>query len=238
MSIRDNVAAQYRLVTEELGISELVAVVGFSMGAQQAFQWAVSHPDFMRLVVPIAGMAKTYPHGFIRLESALTLITGDPSIVAGHDTLSASGKTSWAMHWLAWIYSPEWWRRELFKTAEEPSVVEVVENAPSSVPTSRPHDYVLQGRAWQHHDVGTTPGFDGDLEAALRSIRARVLYLPGSTDMYFPLADAEYEHQFIPNVELLPIQSLWGHIAGTGSDQADLTFLTEAIRAGLADVSR
>ena len=44
ISIRDNVTAQLQLLTAELGVSHLRAVIGFSMGAQQALQWAVSHP--------------------------------------------------------------------------------------------------------------------------------------------------------------------------------------------------
>ena len=42
MTIRDNVQAGHQLLTEELKVTHLRAVIGFSMGAQQAFQWAVS----------------------------------------------------------------------------------------------------------------------------------------------------------------------------------------------------
>jgi homoserine O-acetyltransferase len=58
-SIRDNVNATHKLLTKELHISHLRAVIGFSMGAQQAFQWAVSYPDFMDRIVATAGTAKT-----------------------------------------------------------------------------------------------------------------------------------------------------------------------------------
>ena len=51
IEIRDNVTAQYRLLTEIFGVSEAAAIVGFSMGAQQAFQWAVSHPNFIRKTI-------------------------------------------------------------------------------------------------------------------------------------------------------------------------------------------
>src|SRR3984893_10787371 len=46
MTLRDNVEAVHWLLTEELHVSHLRAVIGFSMGAQQAFQWATSYPDF------------------------------------------------------------------------------------------------------------------------------------------------------------------------------------------------
>ena len=38
------------------------------MGAEQAFQWAVSYPDFTGRIVATSGTAKTYPHGVVRLE--------------------------------------------------------------------------------------------------------------------------------------------------------------------------
>ena len=77
--------------------------------------------------------------------------------------------------------------------------------------------------------MGTTPGFDGDTGRALRSIKARVLYLPSETDLYFPITDARHEQAFIPNVTFLPIPSLWGHTAGAASNPADLKFLNEEI---------
>src|ERR687884_163005 len=50
-TIRDNVDAVHRLLTQELHVNHLRAVIGFSMGAEQAFQWAVSHPAFMDAIV-------------------------------------------------------------------------------------------------------------------------------------------------------------------------------------------
>lgn len=236
VSIRDNVRAMYRLVTEGLGVQHLAAVMGHSMGAQQAFQWGVSYPDFVDLIVPIAGTARTHPHGVARLASALTLISDDQSIVAGHDTLSTAGKKAWVYHWMAWIYSPEWWREGLFRSDATPSVEAFLERQVRYGPTARPRDYLVQAWAWSGHDIGATPGHGGDLEAALRSIRARVLYMPSETDMYFPLADAEYERGFIPDVEFVPIPSIWGHTAGGGATAADRALLNEQIRRALEEL--
>src|SRR5258708_2351915 len=52
-SIRDMVNTQYKMLTEKLNIHHLAAIVGGSMGALQALQWAVSYPDFMDKVVAI-----------------------------------------------------------------------------------------------------------------------------------------------------------------------------------------
>jgi homoserine O-acetyltransferase len=91
----------------------------------------------------------------------------------------------------------------------------------------------LQGRAAQAHDVGQTPGFGGDTEEALRSIRARVLFLPAETDELFPVEEVEYESQFIPDSEVVVIPTIWGHTAGSGSNQDDRAFLNETIRGAL-----
>jgi len=50
----DMVLAQYRLVTEGLGIKHLRLVIGNSMGGMQTWIWGVRYPDFMDALVPMA----------------------------------------------------------------------------------------------------------------------------------------------------------------------------------------
>ena len=50
----DMVQAQYRLVTEGLGIRHLRLVLGNSMGGMHAWVWGVTYPDFMDAIVPMA----------------------------------------------------------------------------------------------------------------------------------------------------------------------------------------
>src|SRR2546423_109340 len=91
------------------------------------------------------------------------------------------------------------------------------------------NNVILQARTWEKHDIGATPGFGGDVERALRSIKAPLLYMPSETDLYFPIGDARYESAFIQKVTLRPIPSLWGHTAGAASNPADGKFLNEEI---------
>lgn len=52
ITIEDMVNSQYILLTKELDIHHLFAVIGGSMGSMQAFQWIVSYPDFIDKAVP------------------------------------------------------------------------------------------------------------------------------------------------------------------------------------------
>ena len=236
-TIRDNIEAVHRLLTEELGVKHLEAVIGFSMGAQQAFQWAVSYPDYMDRIVATSGTAKTYGHGIVRLESEINAIETDDAFKNGDYTDEPTkGIQSFALVWTAWLFSQEWWHQELWKT-ESPAgttLAQVIENYKTHfIPNADANNLILQMRTWEKHDVGTTPGFNGDTAKALGSIKAQVLYMPSATDLYFPVTDARTESPSIPHCTLLPIPSLWGHPAGAGASPADEKFLNENIAAFL-----
>ncbi|HWW97758.1 MAG TPA: alpha/beta fold hydrolase [Edaphobacter sp.] len=238
MTIRDNVDAVHHLLTEELKVTHLKAVIGFSMGAQQAFQWAVSYPDFMDRAVATSGTAKTYGHGIVRLEGEIAAITADEKFKGGDYTEEPqTGINAFGMVWGAWLYSPQWWRDELWRTNTKPGTTfeDVVERFRTRfIPGADANNLILQMRTWEKHDVGTTPGFNGDEKKALGSIKAPFLYMPSMTDQYFPVGDARYEAQFMHTVSLLPIPSLWGHPAGAAADPADAKFLNENIAKFLA----
>ena len=237
-TIRDNVEAVHRLLTEELKVTHLRAVIGFSMGAQQAFQWAVSYPTFADRLVATSGTAKTYGHGIVRLESEIGAITTDDAFQNGeYKVQPKKGIEEFALVWEGWLFSQEWWRREMWREGAKPGttlesfVKDLKENF---IPGADANNLILQMRTWEKHDVGTTPGFGGDVEKALKSIKAPFLYMPSATDLYFPVGDARYEAQFMSTVKLMPIPSLWGHPAGAAPDPVDAKFLNEKIARFLA----
>jgi homoserine O-acetyltransferase len=230
VTIRDNVAAQRRLLAD-LGVARLHAVIGFSMGAQQAFQWAVSHPDVVGRAVATAGTAKTYGHGWVRLEGQLAALRADPAFADGDYTEPPLvGLRAFGAVWAGWLYGQAWWREQVWEQAGAAGPEEALEEVIGYFTGVDANDQVSQVRAWQAHDVGAEVG----LEAALRGVRCPVLYLPGQTDLYFPVDDAAYEAQFLPDVELRPIPSLWGHEAGAGASPEDARFLNEVIGAFLS----
>jgi homoserine O-acetyltransferase len=234
MTIRDNVLAVHELMTQELKITHVRALIGFSMGAQQAFQWAVSYPQFCDRIVATSGTAKTYGHGIVRLEGQIAALTADETFQNGdYKTEPQKGLEAFAVVWTGWLYSQEWWRKELWRDSANPNLTfdTVLNNYRKNfIPGADANDLILQMRTWEHHDVGATPGFNNDVTRALASVKVPILYMPSETDLYFPVTDAQFEAAFIPGVILLPIPSLWGHTAGAASNPADDKFLNDHIR--------
>jgi homoserine O-acetyltransferase len=207
------------------------------MGAEQAFQWGVSYPDFSDLLVATSGTARCWPHGIVRLEAQIAAIEMDPAFKGGdYVTQPTQGVEEFSLIWSGWLFSQEWWRQELWRqispkgTTFDSFLADLKKNF---IPGADANDLILQARTWERHDVGTTRGFDGNTEKALATIRVPVLYMPSATDLYFPVTDARYEARFIPHVTLTPIPSLWGHPAGAGIDSADAVFLNQRIGAFL-----
>ena len=242
ITIRDDVDAAHTLLTDELHVPHLRAVIGFSMGAQQSLQWAVSYPDFMDRIVATSGTAKTYGHGIVRLESQIAAIETDPVFDRGNYTTEPKrGIEATSLVWLAWLYSQEWWRDELWRGDNPPGTT--FQQAVDRYKTeffagADANDLILQMRAWEANDVGHAAAFHGDVQAALRSIKVPVLYMPSATDLYFPVEDAKWESQFIGRCTFLPIPSLWGHPAGAGASPADAAFINKHVAAFMAEEAR
>jgi len=52
----DMVLAQYRVITEKLGVNHLRLVMGTSMGGMQTWVWGETYPDFMDALMPLASL--------------------------------------------------------------------------------------------------------------------------------------------------------------------------------------
>ena len=228
ISIRDNVHATYRLLTEKFAVSHIKAVLGFSMGAQQAFQWAVSYPNFMDKVIGLAGSAVEYPHGAIRLEGFKAAIKADAHFLEGNYVQPPElGLKAGGTHWAAWGTSQEWFRLGLYEEMGLKSSDDMIGFMQSLVLSWDANDLLGLAATWQNNHVGNTSGFGGSAEKALGSIKAEVLYMPSQTDMYFHIDALSAEAKLIPNVTLAVIPTLWGHLAGLGVAAEDKSFIND-----------
>ena len=77
ITIRDMVNAQ-KLLLDYLGINELYAVVGGSMGGMQVLQWTVSYPDMIKKAIVIAATGYSTPQQIAFNEVGRKAIISDP----------------------------------------------------------------------------------------------------------------------------------------------------------------
>jgi homoserine O-acetyltransferase/O-succinyltransferase len=204
LTIGDDVAAQHRLVTEHLGLERLALSLGFSMGAQQAYEWAVRFPPTVARLAVFAGLART--------TAANELLAASSA-----DALRTGGTRQHARFWAATGLSPELFRREAWREAGYGSVDDMVQRLfEQDYEVRDPADLLCQLGKWRRADVSRHA--DGDLAAALGRIEARTIVAPFSHDAWFPVADCEHEQRLIDGSELCVVESVWGHYAwGIGS---------------------
>ncbi len=236
VTVCDNVAFQHRLVSDVFGIERLQMVVGFSMGAQQTFQWAVAYPSMVERAVAICGSARTAIHNKVFLEGVMATLRADCAWQGGHyEKPPEVGLRALGRVWAGWGMSQAFYRQQLYLEAGYESLEDYVERAwEDSFLAHDANDLLALAWTWQHADVGATPGFEGNLEAALASITARTLIMPCATDLYFPVDDSAYEARHIPGAKLEPIPSLWGHTAGAGPNAADAEYVNDRVREWLS----
>ncbi len=75
--VRDMVRAQ-QLLLDHLGIDQVLTVIGGSMGAMQALEWAVHYPERTRSIIPIAGSGCQSPMAVSLNTVARQAIYNDP----------------------------------------------------------------------------------------------------------------------------------------------------------------
>lgn len=83
----DMVLAQYRLVTEGLGLHHLRLVIGNSMGGMHAWLWGVTYPDFMDAIVPMASQPTAMAsRNWMLRRLMIESIRQDPTYEGGYYT--------------------------------------------------------------------------------------------------------------------------------------------------------
>jgi len=235
VTVDDNVACQYRLVREHLGIDRIRLVVGYSMGAQQAFHWGALHSDVVDAIAPFCGTARTSPHNRLFLDSVRAALVADAAFADGwYESAPAKGLRAFSVVYTGWAFSQDFFRDEEYRELGLGSVEDVVEFLAGYFGRRDANDLLAMLWTWWHADISANDRFKGDFAAALRSITARAIVMPGETDLYFRVRDNELEVAEMPNAELRPIPSSWGHAAGFGVHGPDNEFIDRALNELLA----
>ena len=243
VTVHDNVQLQRQALSALFGIDRVACVYGWSMGALQAYHWAALFPDSVERIVVNCGVARTSVHNQVFLRSLMATLEAAPQHI-GNGRFSAeprAAKRAFGLIYAAWALSQDFYRAgQHLAGGPEPNL-----GAPD-LETFLKTDWedrfgarpaanlYAQLRTWDASDISANPLYDGDLVAALRAIKARVLLMPGATDLYFRTADNQAELPHLATASLRPIPSIWGHRAGNPvANPADMRFIRTEVRAWL-----
>jgi homoserine O-acetyltransferase len=87
------------------------------------------------------------------------------------------------------------------------------------------NDWIYQ--TYERHDVGTTPGFNGDTAKALASNKPKTLILTGAKDLLNPEFEPQEAARTIAGVQIMAISAgtVSGHASAAGAIPSDVDFI-------------
>lgn len=218
-TLYDNVACQYRLLTEVFDVEDVALVAGWSMAGCQAYQWAAQYPEMVDAILPFCASAKTSVHNQVFLEGVKAALRADAVFNDGNYTSTpVVGLKAFARVYAGWAYSQAFYREGLYRQLDFDTAEDLLRGWEQDHLDWDANDLLANLWTWQHGDISANDRYAGDVGRALNAIRARAIVVPCSTDLYFPPEDNVSEVAQMPNAQLRVFDSPWGHcVANPGS---------------------
>jgi homoserine O-acetyltransferase len=192
----DMVEAQYRLLTEGLGVNHLRLVMGTSMGGMHSWVWGERHPDFMDALMPLASLpAQISGRNRVWRKTLIDAIRNDPAWNGGnYSTQPPSLRTA---HGLIFFMgsNPQLRQEQMPTLARADELLE--ESMNNALRTLDANDVLYQVSASWDYDPG--PG--------LENIRVPLLAVNSADDLINPpeLGILEREIKRVPQGEAVMI---------------------------------
>jgi homoserine O-acetyltransferase/O-succinyltransferase len=216
ITVRDMVRAQRELL-RGLGVERVRLVVGGSLGGMQVLEWALSYPELVEAIVPIATSARHSAWAIGLSEAQRQAIYADPRWRGGRydladppaSGLSAARQMAMLMYRHKASFDERFGRRlqgadlfamESYLRYQGRQLVERFDAA----------TYVVLTRAMDTHDVARGRG---DFEEVLRSIRAPALVVSIDSDVLYHPDEQQEIARGIPGARLVRLASKDGHDA-------------------------
>jgi homoserine O-acetyltransferase len=229
VTVRDMVRAQVRLA-DHLGVRRWHSVIGGSMGGMQVLEWAITFPDRVRSIVPIATCSQSSAQQIAWGAIGRRAIRMDPLWRGGDYYDAADGEGPWEGLATARMVAQVTFRsdnvftdrfgRELADGATLRDGLDLWQrfeveryldyHGDKLVRRFDTNSYLIIGKAMDLHDVGRGRG---GLPAAMARVTMPALVMGISSDILYPTYQQRQIADMLPIAEYFEIESPHGHDA-------------------------
>ncbi len=219
ISIRDMVNSQYALLTKNLSINHLYAVMGVSMGGMQTFEWVTAYPNFMNKAIPIVGTPKQSYYDVLLWKTEWDAIEAAGTAPEARREAMRRVAEVHNLH----LFTPLYWN----KSRNADDAYKAIQKAGDDyVKGNYPENWIAQIKAMLGQDIYQTSG--KTLAEMPSYIKAKMLVIVATQDqMVNPMAATEFAKAL--NMNIVELTGDCGHVATA----CESNKVREAVRAFL-----
>lgn len=234
LTISDNVRAQASLL-DQLNVTSLVLVLGWSMGGLQSYQWCVQYPEKVKRALIICATAKTSEHNQVFLEGVKSALTADQNYRHGDygSQSPVGGLRAFGRVYASWAYSPAFFRNQRYRELGFESVEELLVDWEQDHLNWDANDLLAMLETWRSADISQSSKSFSD---ALRGVIAKTVLMPCEDDLYFRYEDNLEELNYLRDGHYAGFKSDFGHCAaGPGRFSLESSLIDETIKSLLGN---
>ena len=202
------------LLSEHLGIKSIYALIGASLGGQQALEWSILYPEKFKNLFLIATNAYHSPYGIAFNESQRLAIQTDPTF--GNGNINGGRKGLIAARSIALLSYRSY---AIYGNTQKEESTEKVDGFKASgyqryqgeklANRFNAYSYMTLSKAMDSHNVARGRG--ESVTEILKKVKAKTLVIGVTSDQLFPISEQKFLATEIPNAEYAQITSDYGH---------------------------
>ena len=168
VTLFDNVACQHRLLTEGLGVRRIALVLGWSLAAMQAYQWAAQYPDMVEAILPYCGAGRCSPQNYAFLDGPKAALQADAAWNEGdYAKPPEKGLRAFARVYVAWAYSHAFFGDGLYRQLGFATLEDFVRDWEEDHLKWDANDLLAKIWTWQHGDISDNQIYRRDFQASV-----------------------------------------------------------------------
>lgn len=215
ITVRDMVKVQKELM-DELGVNKILTAVGGSLGGMQVFEWALTFPDLVESIIPIASPVQHSPWAIALNRLSREAIMKDPEWKNGNYSSQPANGLSIAREIAMISYRSydsfnERFGRNKTQRKDKFLIESFLEHhAEKLIARFDANTYIYLSKAMDNFDLSNGRA---EIKEVLRTIRQKALIIGISSDILYPTSELKEYIKYIPNAEYDEINSIHGHDA-------------------------